>query len=254
MTTRTKLNTKDGLPFLEGARSRSSELFFSFKVLLEFIKGFRALHFTSPCITVFGSARFKEDHVYYKAAYEFGKEIAKTGITVMTGGGPGIMEAANRGAYENGGFSAGCNITLPHEQSPNPYMHQWTTMNFFFVRKVLLLKYSVAFVVLPGGVGTMDELFETLTLIQTATINDFPVIVYGTDYYKNLKELLEEMEQQKTISSKDLDLVLFTDSIEDAMNHIQKYLKENYQVKRVKPRRIFLEKLFKQRTSEEASL
>lgn len=251
MNTKTELNTKDGFPFLEGAGSRTSEFIYSVKVLFEFIKGFRALHFTSPCITVFGSARFNEDHSYYQAAYALGKEIAKTGITVMTGGGPGIMEAANRGAFENGGFSAGCNIVLPHEQDPNPYMHQWTTMNFFFVRKVLLLKYSVAFVVMPGGVGTMDELFETLTLIQTATINDFPVIIYGTKYYEKLKSFLEQMVTEGTISSKDLDLVLFTDDISEAMEHIQKYLKDNYRVSRVKPRKIFLEKLFSKKSKNQ---
>ncbi|MBF8303286.1 MAG: Cytokinin riboside 5'-monophosphate phosphoribohydrolase, partial [Candidatus Dadabacteria bacterium] len=156
--------------FLEGPRSRIQEFFFTIRVLLEFIKGFRVLHFVGPCVTVFGSARLKEDHPYYQLARNVGGRLVKLGFTVMTGGGPGIMEAANRGAKEAGGISVGCNITLPIEQKPNTYLDKWVTFNHFFVRKVLLVKYSYAFVVMPGGVGTLDELFEVITLIQTKKI------------------------------------------------------------------------------------
>ena len=213
--------------FLEKPRSRIYNLWFAIKVFFELMKGLRALHFVGPCITVFGSARFNDDHEYYKVAYEFGKAISKMGGTVMTGGGPGIMEAANRGAFENNGRSVGCNILLPHEQGHNPYMHKWVTIKYFFIRKVLLLKYSYGFVVMPGGFGTMDELFETCTLIQTKTIRDFPVVVYGKKYHEPLIEFLNQMILMETISEADLKLVLFTDDVEEGMNHIKKYLQEN---------------------------
>lgn len=152
------------------------------------------------------------------------------------------MEAANRGAFESGGVSVGCNIVLPHEQKSNPYMHKWVTMKYFFVRKVLLTKYSYGFVVMPGGVGTMDEFFETLTLIQTGTINDFPIVVIGREFYKDLLELLENMKVNKTISPEDLRYVLFTDDVSEAVEHIQQYIGENYQIKKLKPRKILREK------------
>jgi uncharacterized protein (TIGR00725 family) len=145
--------------YLEGPKSRGFELGFAFHVFRQFIKGFRTLHFIGPCITVFGSARYKEDNIYYTKAREFGKRIAQIGFTTMTGGGPGIMEAANRGAFETGGISVGCNIQLPFEQMANKYLHKSITFDYFFVRKVLLMKYSYAFIILPGGFGTMDEFF-----------------------------------------------------------------------------------------------
>jgi uncharacterized protein (TIGR00730 family) len=222
--------------YLEGPKSRINELRFSFEIFRQFIKGFRKLHFVGPCITVFGSARFKEGDPYYQLAYDIGKMISKMGFTTMTGGGPGIMEAANRGAYENNGYSVGCNVELPFEQEPNPYMHTWVTIKYFFVRKVLLLKYSYAFVVLPGGWGTMDEMFETLTLIQTRVIQNFPIVVMGKNYYQDLFEYLEFMVQQKTISPTDMLLIKFTDSLAEAEDHIMKYIRTNYKVsKRKKP-------------------
>jgi uncharacterized protein (TIGR00730 family) len=237
------LKPKDESKFLEGPRSRSYEFFFSIRVWLEFIKGFRAMHFLGPCITVFGSARFKEDHPYYLQAYEIGKRIAKSGVTVMTGGGPGIMEAANRGAFENGGVSVGCAIELPFEEAANPYMHKWVKFRYFFVRKVLLVKYSFAFVVMPGGFGTMDEFWETLTLIQTNIIRDFPVVVVGKDYFAPLQDMLNKMVQEKTISPKDLELVLITDDVDEVEAYIQKFVQENYEVKRVLPTPWLFEKL-----------
>ncbi|HLA57442.1 MAG TPA: TIGR00730 family Rossman fold protein [Puia sp.] len=228
--------------YLEGPKSRGYELNFAWRVFKQFIKGFRTLHFVGPCITVFGSARFDEQHEYYQAAREFGKRIADTGFTTMTGGGPGIMEAANRGAFENGGPSVGCNIQLPFEQKPNPYMHKSLTFEHFFVRKVLMIKYSYAFIILPGGFGTMDEFFETLTLVQTKTISEFPIVLFGKEYFKELWDYLEFMEREGTISPNDLTLVLMTDSLDEAMNHINTYIKKNYKVKPRKRRILFLEK------------
>lgn len=217
--------------YLEGPKSRGYELLFAWRVFWQFIKGFRSLHFIGPCVTVFGSARFKEDHPYYDQAREFGKRIALSGMTTMTGGGPGIMEAANRGAFENGGKSVGCNIQLPFEQKENPYLHKSVTFEHFFVRKVLLVKYSYAFIIMPGGFGTMDELFETLTLVQTKTISQFPVVLFGKEYYTPLLTTIKEMEMQGTISPGDMDLVLVTDSVDEAMTHITHYIRTNYKIK-----------------------
>lgn len=218
--------------YLDGPKPRIFELAFAWEILVQFIKGFRVMHFVGPCITVFGSARFGEDHQYYKVAREFGKRIAKMGFTTLTGGGPGIMEAANRGAFENGGESVGCNIKLPFEQRPNPYIQTSITFNYFFIRKVILVKYSYAFIILPGGFGTMDELFETLTLVQTKTINDFPIVLFGTAYFKPLMDDLAFMSDQKTIAPEDLNLVLVTDDIDEAIQHIHKYVEDNYTIKR----------------------
>lgn len=220
--------------YLEGPKSRSYELSFAWRVFWQFIKGFRTLHFVGPCITVFGSARFQEGHPYYEQAREFGKRIAGLGFTTMTGGGPGIMEAANRGAFENGGISVGCNIQLPFEQQPNKYLNKSITFEHFFVRKVLLVKYSYAFIIMPGGFGTMDEFFETLTLVQTKSITQFPIVLFGKDYYSSLWNYAEFMAQQGTISREDMKLVLLTDDIDEAIQHIQTYISQNYQVR---PRR-----------------
>jgi len=176
--------------FLEGPRSRRSEFFMTLRIVRDFIRGFRVLHFVGPCVTVFGSARFAVDHPFYKVAREVGSGLSQLGFTVMTGGGPGIMEAANRGANEVGGRSVGCNIELPQEQQPNPYLDRHVTLRHFFVRKLLLIKYSYAFIVMPGGVGTMDELFESLTLIQTRKIEQFPIVLIGKQYWRRLVELL----------------------------------------------------------------
>ncbi|MFM8710472.1 MAG: TIGR00730 family Rossman fold protein, partial [Sphingomonadales bacterium] len=178
--------------YLEGPKSRGYELLFAWRVFKQFIKGFRTLHFAGPCITVFGSARFAEEHPYYQQAREFGKRIAALGMTTLTGGGPGIMEAANRGAFENNGQSVGCNIVLPFEQKENPYLHYSVTFEHFFVRKVLLVKYSYAFIIMPGGFGTMDELFETLTLVQTNTITQFPIILFGKSFYQPLMDTIDK--------------------------------------------------------------
>lgn len=217
--------------YLDGPKPRINEFFFAWSVFRQMIYGFRNLHFLGPCITVFGSARFKEGHIYYEAAREFGKRIATMGFTTMTGGGPGIMEAANRGAFENGGQSVGCNIKLPFEQHPNPYMQKWITFDYFFIRKVLLVKYSYAFVILPGGYGTMDEMFETITLIQTRVITNFPIVLYGKEYFMPLMEAIDTMVDKGTISAKDKDLILLTDDIDEAMQYISAYIAKNFKVK-----------------------
>ncbi|MBL8728795.1 MAG: TIGR00730 family Rossman fold protein [Planctomycetes bacterium] len=208
--------------FLAGPRSRVGEFLRAVRIFGEFIKGFRALHFLPPCVTVFGSARFGEDHPHYQLARKLGAGLAQAGLTVMTGGGPGIMEAANRGARETGGLSVGCNITLPHEQQPNPYLDRFLEFRYFFVRKVMLVKYSYAFVVLPGGFGTMDELFEAATLIQTRKIEDFPLVLMGVEFWQPLLAFLRDtMVTHGTIAAADLDRILLTDDVAEAVAHVQ---------------------------------
>jgi uncharacterized protein (TIGR00730 family) len=203
--------------FLQGPQPRGAELIRAVRILVEFVRGFRALHFVGPCVTVFGSARFKEDHRYYGLGREVGRELARAGFTVMTGGGPGIgpgiMEAANRGAKEAGGVSVGCNIELPAEQKPNAYLDRWITFRHFFVRKVMLVKYSYAFVALPGGFGTLDEIFETATLVQTGKIKEFPVVLVGRDFWEPLVEFLRARPLAAgTISAADVERLVVTDS------------------------------------------
>jgi uncharacterized protein (TIGR00730 family) len=193
------------------------------RIFYEFLRGFRRLRRLGPCVTVFGSARFDEDHRYYRLAREVGQRIARAGYTVMTGGGPGIMEAANRGARDVGGYSAGCNIRLPLEQKPNPYLDRFVEFDHFFVRKVMLVRFSKAFVVMPGGFGTLDEVFETATLIQTGKIQNFPIVAVGSDYWGHLAEFAQRaMVHNGTISPEDLDLVSITDSLDEAMEIIQR--------------------------------
>ncbi len=213
---------------LEGPKPRLDELRTTIRILFECIRGFRALHFVGPCVTVFGSARFKQDHRYYSLGRELGSALASMGFTVMTGGGPGIMEAANRGAKDVGGISIGCGIRLPWEQRLNDYLDKWVEFQYFFVRKMMLIKYSYAFVVLPGGLGTMDELFEAMTLIQTRKIRNFPVVIMGRDYYSQLIALLKTMQKEMTIGARDLNLLLVTDSVEEAIAHIQKHAVEGF--------------------------
>lgn len=215
-------NSQNEIQFLDGPQSRWDDFKFAIKSTLQFIKGYRVLHFAGPCVCIFGSARFKEDNPHYKDAVKMGAEVAKLGFTVMTGGGPGIMEAANRGAKEVGGKSVGINIELPFEQDPNPYLDKWVNIKYFFVRKTLLIKYAYAFVVMPGGFGTMDELFEAMTLIQTQKIKDFPIIIFNSKYHAKLIEYIKTMEEEQTISPSDLDLLLITDDINEAIAHIKK--------------------------------
>lgn len=231
--------------FLAGPRKRTEEFMRACRIFGEFMKGFRALHFVGPCVTVFGSARFKEDHVYYAMARDMGRRIAELGLTVMTGGGPGIMEAANRGAKDAKGRSLGCNIELPMEQKPNDYLDKWVEFRYFFVRKVMLVKYSYAFVVLPGGFGTLDEVFETTTLVQTAKIHHFPIVMMGMDYWKPMMDFITgQMLRAGTISPEDLKILTLTDSPEVAIERIKEGVAENYGsiAKRPKPTMLLGEK------------
>jgi uncharacterized protein (TIGR00730 family) len=212
----------DDLRFLEGPQARRSELWRALGIFAEFIRGFRALHFVGPCVTVFGSARLKPDDPSYVLAREVGAGLARLGFTVMTGGGPGIMEAANRGAREAGGRSIGCNIRLPAEQRPNPYLDRWITFRYFFVRKVMLVKYSYAFVALPGGFGTLDEIFETATLIQTGKIRNFPLVLVGRDFWRPLTDFLRgTLERRGLIDRDDVDRIIVTDTAAGAVAAIR---------------------------------
>jgi uncharacterized protein (TIGR00730 family) len=208
--------------FFSGPQRRSSELWWAIRVFLEFIRGFRTLHFVGPCVTVFGSARYPEGHAYYELGRKVGAALAGLGFTVMTGGGPGLMEAANRGAREAGGRTVGCNIELPFEQLPNRYLDTFFQFKYFFARKVVLVKYSYAFVVLPGGFGTLDEAFEAATLVQTGKIADFPVVFIGTQFWEPLRSFIEgRMIAEGTISPPDLERLMFTDSIDEAIERIK---------------------------------
>ena len=224
--------------FLEEPRSRIRELITLTRVMRDFVRGFRVLHFVGPCVTVFGSARIKSGSAYYELARKMGAAIAQLGFTVMTGGGPGIMEAANRGAKDVGGRSVGCNIELPREQKVNAYLDRFVTMHYFFVRKMLLVKYSYAFVIMPGGAGTIDEMFEAITLIQTRKIKSFPVVIMGTDYWDEILPFINKMTKAGMIAPSDLDLVHATDSVDEAIAHIRSHAIEPFglhESRRVRP-------------------
>jgi uncharacterized protein (TIGR00730 family) len=226
LPTESKRPAHDAAPevtrFLQGPLPRRTELARLIRIFIEFLRGFRTLHFVGPCVTVFGSARFTENHVYYVLAREIGQLLARAGFTIMTGGGPGIMEAANRGAKEAGGYSVGCNIKLVREQFPNPYLDKYITFRYFFVRKVMLVKYSYAFVALPGGFGTLDEIFETATLIQTGKIQDFPVVLVGRDFWQPLLDFFDQsLIRERTVDPLDVSRILVTDSPVEAVDAIR---------------------------------
>jgi hypothetical protein len=206
---------------------------------VELLRGFRSLHFVGPCVTIFGSARVGEDRAEYQLTRTLANDLAQRGFTIMTGGGPGIMEAANRGARDAGGTSVGCNIVLPHEQEPNSYLDVSINFRYFFVRKLMLIKYSYAFVAMPGGFGTLDELFEALTLIQTGKIHNFPVVLMGTSYWQPLITQLDEMVDKEMIDSEDLDLLLVTDDVTTALDHIEKLAVHRFRLhQRLQPIRV----------------
>jgi uncharacterized protein (TIGR00730 family) len=209
--------------FLQGPRARRHELRQALRILSECMRGFRALHFVGPCVTVFGSARFDETHRYYALGQEVGAKLAEAGLTVMTGGGPGLMEAANRGAKHAGGRSIGCNIRLPREQKPNPFLDRMVEFRYFFVRKLMLMKYSYAFVALPGGFGTLDEIFEMLVLIQTGKVRRFPVILLGSEFWNPLVGLLRDrLVTAGTVDADDMELMTVTDSPAEAAMMIRR--------------------------------
>lgn len=218
--------------WLAGPRSRIKDFLSLLRVSFDFIRAYRILHFVGPCVTIFGSARTKPGTRYYELAREMGEACAELGFTVITGGGPGIMQAGNQGAYEAGGRSLGVNIILPFEQHVNPYVHRSVNMRYFFTRKTMLVKYSYAFIVLPGGAGTLDEMFETMTLIQTGKLRNFPIIVMGKDFYQPLIDFVYKMAEEGTISPEDPELIFFTDSVEEAKAHLQRHAVRQFGLRR----------------------
>jgi len=199
-----------------------------FKVIAEFVDGFEKLNKIGPCISIFGSARTKADNPFYQLAVDMAKRMTEDGFGVITGGGPGIMEAANKGAYENEGMSVGLNIDLPFEQSHNAYIDPDKNLDhrYFFVRKVMFVKYAQAFIVMPGGFGTLDELFEVLTLIQTKKITKVPVVLVGSEFWSGLKDWIKNtmLDQYQNVSAKDMDLI----PIMDTPDEVSKYIAEFY--------------------------
>jgi uncharacterized protein (TIGR00730 family) len=232
--------------FLEGPRNRPSELLWVLRTTVEFVKCFRQLHFVGPCVTVFGSARYDETHPAYALTRRMGSALARVGFTVMTGGGPGLMEAANRGAKEAGGVSVGCNIVLPVEQKPNAYLDRWVETRSFFVRKVVLAKYSYAFVAAPGGLGTLDELFEVAVLVQTGKMRDFPLVLLGVEYWRPLIDFLRDrLVPARTIDAADVDRFRLTDSPEEAAEYVRETALKKFgltSVRRMRRRRWLLER------------
>jgi uncharacterized protein (TIGR00730 family) len=214
----------DEYQFLMTARTREHEIERLRRITAEFVRGFKGLSKLGPAVTVFGSARFKQDHPYYELARKVGGELARKGFATLTGGVPGIMEAANRGANEAGGVSYGLNIILPKEQSANPYVDESIEFRYFFVRKVMLVKYSCAFIVMPGGLGTLDELFEAATLIQCKKVGPFPLVLMGTKFWEGLRKFGRFMMTQGVFSTDELGFGRITDSPEEAVELIMRSL------------------------------
>jgi uncharacterized protein (TIGR00730 family) len=192
--------------------------------MAEFEHGFRRLHKLGPAITVFGSARFQPGHPFYELGRQVSRKLAEAGLTVISGGGPGAMEAANRGAHEAGGRSYGLNIVLPHEQKPNPYIDENVEFHYFFVRKVMLVKYSCAYIVLPGGLGTLDELFEAATLLQCEKIGPFPLILVGRQFWQGMRDFLLFMVDQGVFGAEEVGFARITDSAEEAVDSVLRSL------------------------------
>lgn len=217
-------------PFPEPHPDRGHDSWRVLRIMSEFVEGFDTLERLPPAVTVFGSARTPESDPMYVAAREMGKALAEAGLTVVTGGGPGIMEAANRGAYEVGGRSVGMNIALPMEQAPNPYQTDELTFEYFFVRKVMLVKYARAFIIFPGGFGTLDEFFEAMTLMQTLKIRPFPLILFGSHFWDEPVRWMREQlcNRFRMISEPDLTLFHLVDGIGQAMDLVQRAIEGAY--------------------------
>lgn len=202
-----------------------SETWRMFRIMSEFVEGFDELARIGPAISIFGSARFKKSNKYYKESVKVSKMLAKEGYTIITGGGPGIMEAANKGAAEEGGESIGLNISLPMEQKPNEYQNKSLYFRYFFARKVMFVKYAIGYVCMPGGFGTMDEFFEALTLMQTHKIYRFPIILFGSEFWNPVMELMKNvMLRHKTISKVDLKYVDVTDDPKEVLKIVNKHM------------------------------
>ena len=210
---------------------KSSSSWLLFKIMGEFVNGFEQMGLIEPCVSIFGSARTKPDHPVYQQTVEIAEKIVQHGFGVITGGGPGLMEAANKGAQQGGGTSVGLNIELPFEQVDNPYIDKDKLINFdyFFVRKVMFIKYAQAFVVMPGGFGTLDELFEALTLIQTEKITKFPIVLFGSDFWSGLIDWIKKtlLDEYKNISLEDLDLIKVVDDVDEAVAHVVQFHTKN---------------------------
>lgn len=233
------------IALLEGPEPRTGGLKQAVRTVFDMIRGFRTLHFVGPCVTVFGSARFPETHPYYDLARQVGAELAKAGFTVMTGGGPGVMEGASRGAKESGGSTVGCTIQLPTEEAVSPYLDASVEFRYFFVRKVMLVKYSFAFIALPGGFGTLDEVFEAATLIQTGKIKEFPIVLMGSSFWRPMLDFMRDtLVREGTIDLADLERLIVTDSPEEAARLIRDTAITRFGVRyadRPKRRRILFE-------------
>jgi uncharacterized protein (TIGR00730 family) len=221
----------DERDFLANIRTPEKEWARLKRIQDEFVRGFKGLYLLGPAVTVFGSARFKERHPYYKLARAVGAELARAGFAVLTGGGPGIMEAANRGAHESGGRSYGLNIILPHEQSANPYVDRSIEFRYFFIRKVMLVKYSCAFIVMPGGLGTLDELFEAATLIQCQKIGPFPLVLMGTKFWKGMQDWGSFMMKEGVFTKDEVGFGRITDSPREAVELIVRSLPQPIKAK-----------------------
>lgn len=217
---------------LSGPSSRWHDLVTVFRTCLDLFRGFRTLHFAGPCVTIFGSARVGEGTNHYELARRMGEACARLGFTVVSGGGPGIMQAANQGAFEAGGRSVGVNIELPFEQTGNAYTQRAVTMRYFFTRKVILAKYSYAFIAMPGGAGTLDEFFEIMTLVQTGKLKEFPIILMGKEYWQPLMDFIYKMADEGMISPQDPELVFFTDDVDEAAAHIQRHAVRQFGLRR----------------------
>ncbi|MCB1376936.1 MAG: TIGR00730 family Rossman fold protein [Alphaproteobacteria bacterium] len=208
--------------FLSGRRKKQADVESAVGIFLELLRGFELFDVPDPCVTVFGSARIFEGEPYYEMARKLGAVLAASGFAVMTGGGPGLMEAANRGAREAGGYSAGCNIELPFEQKPNDFLDSYVQFEHFFVRKVMLVKYSCAFVIMPGGFGTLDEAFEIAILIQTRKLSKFPIVLMGVEFWNPVREFIRgKMVAANLIDADDLAIVKITDDIDEAVQWIK---------------------------------
>ncbi|MGB1080329.1 MAG: TIGR00730 family Rossman fold protein [Flavobacteriaceae bacterium] len=210
---------------------KSSSSWLLFKIMGEFVNGFEQMGLIEPCVSIFGSARTKPDHPVYQQTVAIAEKIVQNGFGVITGGGPGLMEAANKGAQQGGGTSVGLNIELPFEQVENPYIDKdkLITFDYFFVRKVMFIKYAQAFVVMPGGFGTLDELFEALTLIQTEKITKFPIVLFGSDFWSGLIDWIKItlLDEYENISPEDLNLIKVVDDVDEAVAHIVQFHTKN---------------------------
>ncbi len=212
--------------FLSGRRKKQADVESAVGIFLELLRGFELFNVPAPCVTVFGSARIFAPDPAYEMARSLGEKLATSGFSVMTGGGPGLMEAANRGAKQAGGYSMGCNISLPHEQNPNPWLDAYVKFEHFFVRKLMLVKYSSAFVILPGGFGTLDEAFEIAILIETGKISSFPVVLMGRSFWQPVRDFIfSQMLERKLIDRDALEVVKITDDPDEAIAWIRDHMK-----------------------------